>query len=224
MEPATFLITGAAGALGAALSRQAAEAGARLMLLDRNSRGLDALSDALVAEGRATPGLVPLDLAAAGPEQFAELADLVERECGGLDHLVHCAAHFDGLSPLDQVAPADWLTGLQVNLNAAWALTVACLPLLRRSPGPSVTFLLDDPARSGDAFWGPYGVSKAGLRSLAAILREELENTPVRVHAIDPGPFRSPLRSRAYHAEPPDAQPGPEVVAAELLKRLLGES
>lgn len=221
MSTRTILITGAAGGLGSALAHAGAKAGMQLMLLDKNSRGLDRLSDEICEQGLMAPGLCPLDLAVAGPEAYLELAGILEQEFGGLHHLVHCAAHFDGLTPMDQLAPGEWMTSVQINLNAAWAITVACLPLLRAKSEASITFMLDNEARSHSAYWGAYGVSKAGLGSLARILAEELEASKVKVHAIDPGPMRTRLRASAYLAENPAEQADPHLAAERIIKLIM---
>ena len=47
----TVLITGAAGALGSALSREFADAGWNIVMLDKNRRGLEKAWDSIVADG-----------------------------------------------------------------------------------------------------------------------------------------------------------------------------
>lgn len=217
-----ILITGAAGGLGSALALGLSRLGANLLLLDKDSHGLDRISERMIAEGFDEPGTCAMDLANAGPAQFDDLAAILENEYAGLDHLVHCAAAFEGLSPLDQVSAADWLSAVQVNLNAPWLLTTSVLPLLRRSRDASVTFVLDDPGKSSSAFWGAYGVSKAAARSLAEILAEELEDSGIRVNAVNPGPMRTPLRARAYLAENPASQAEPGIAANRIIQLILG--
>ncbi len=218
----TVLITGAAGGLGSALACQLADAGAGLMLLDKDSRGLDAVHDRIGDAGQEAPGLCPLDLAAAGPEELDQLAAILTEEFGGLNHLVHCAAAFDGLTPLDQVRPADWLECMQVNLNAAWLLTVHCLPLLKQQPNASITFVAEQERVSTGAYWGAYGVSKSAVRSLAAIFAEELAASGVRVLTAEPGPMRTALRARAYLAEDPGLQTSPDETASKLVRLIAG--
>jgi NAD(P)-dependent dehydrogenase (short-subunit alcohol dehydrogenase family) len=190
-------------------------------MVDRDSRGLDRLSDEIRAAGLEEPGVCPLDLAVADPNAFNEVAMILEREFGGLDHLVHCAAHFRGLTPLDQIDPAEWMNTVQVNLNAVWALTTACIPLLRKGSRASITIVVDDEARSESAYWGAYGVTKAALRSYARILSEEVEAMGIRVLAPDPGPMRTELRSSAYLAENPATLPEPGQAAETIVERIL---
>lgn len=215
-----ILITGAAGGLGSALALALARRGARLILLDRNMRGLEEVCDKVEQAGAPAPGFCQLDLVKVDPGNMAELvADLVSNY-GGIDGLAHCAVRFQGLQPLDQVGGDTWLSVMQINLNAAWLVTVSCLPSLR-ARGGTIVFTLDEPAADGTAYWGPYGVSQSALRTMAQTLSEELENTSCRVFGVYPGPMRTALRATAYHAEDPRAVPVPERAAESIAIAML---
>jgi len=216
----TILITGAAGGLGGALALQCAHQGAELVLLDKDRRGLSALSDSMTEAGLPEPGLYPLDLAGAGIDDFNGLVDVIQSEFGGLHALVHCAIDFEGLQPLDQIEPQSWLRSIQVNLNAPWLLSCACLPMLKQSDNSRLFFLVDDPERVSDAYWGPYGVAKAGLMGLLKQFQATLSNTSVLVRGIDPGAMRTPFRAKVYHAENPMDQPEPGIAATRIVELL----
>lgn len=199
----TILIAGPNGALGEATARACAAAGARLVLLGRRVPKLNRLCDAIESAGGLAPQVYPLDLEGAGPDDYAQLADTLATECGALHGLMHAAAEFKGLTSLENADPIDLLRALHVNLAAPMLLTRACLPLMRRSEDAAVLFVLDDFKRVGKSFWGGYGVAKHGLAGLIAVLHDETETSPLRVHGVRPGPMRSPLRARAYFAENP---------------------
>ena len=197
LEGRVVLVTGAHGGLGSAASIACARAGATLILLGRKVAKLNRVHDAIAREGIA-PLLYPLDLEGASPDDYAELASRIEGELGRLDGLLHCAAEFRGLTPLEHTDPAAFARAVHVNLTAPWWLTQACLPLLRRADDASVVFVLDDPARVGQAFWGGYGVAQHGLAALVGTLHAELANSAVRVSGLRPGPMRTALRAKAY--------------------------
>ena len=222
MGKKTVLLTGAAGSLGSALAIACAREGYLTVLLDSDRRGLERAFDRAAAEGLPAPMLHPLDLSMAGPDDFQEMLQAIERESGGLDALVHCAARFQGLAPLEHVPPEEWLLHLQVNLNAAWLLSALSLPWLRRSGAGRLYFLLEDLDKVGGPLWGPYGVSKHALRTLVGQLAAECTGSGLQVLGINPGPMRSPLRSRAYLAENPATQPEPGVAAAHIVDLLAG--
>lgn len=216
----TILITGAAGGLGSALALQCAKQGAQLILLDVNRRKLTALSDSITDLGLPAPGLYPMDLSAAGVDDFQNMVDVIESEFGGLDAVVHCALSFEGLQVLEQVAPHEWLKSMQVNLNAPWLLSCACLPMLRESDSGCLFFLLDDGENQTGAYWGAYGAAKAGLVALTGQFDASLSNTEIKVRGIYPGPMRSDFRAKVYHSEDPTLQPDPAINAGKIASML----
>src|SRR3546814_8433187 len=67
---------------------------------------LEIVYDEINAAGGAA-AIYPLNLAGATWADYFELASTVEREFGGLDGLLHCAAHFKAFTPLYDVEPKD---------------------------------------------------------------------------------------------------------------------
>ncbi len=218
----TILITGAAGGLGRAIALQCAGLGADLILLDKNRRGLGELSDEITARGITPPGLYPLNLAAAGVDDFEKLVATLKTEFDGLDALIHCAVDFDGLQPLEQVQPQDWLTSMQVNVNAPWLLSCALLPLLKGSENGRLFFLLDDLERVTDAYWGAYGTAKSALTGMVRQFAAGLNHTSISVRGIIPGAMRTSFRAKVYHAENPMEQPDPSITAGKIADMLTG--
>jgi NAD(P)-dependent dehydrogenase (short-subunit alcohol dehydrogenase family) len=218
----TILVTGAHGALGSAAAQACARAGASVVLLGRRVPKLNRVHDAIEAAGGPAPALYPLDLEGAGPDDYSQLAESLARE-GGLDGVLHCAAEFKGLASIENGDPIDLLRALHVNLAAPLLLTRACLPLLRRRADAAVVFVLDDPARVAKAFWGGYGIAKQALSGAIALLHEETENSPVRIHGLQPGPMRTPLRGRAYFAENPGDIPAAEAYAPVCVQLLCAQ-
>jgi NAD(P)-dependent dehydrogenase (short-subunit alcohol dehydrogenase family) len=222
MNPKTVLVTGAAGSLGSALSRLCLEEGFNTVMLDVDRRGLEAFFDRAGEAKLLEPVLHPLDLSVAGTEDFEQLTEAIEAEFGGLDALVHCAARFGGLTPLEHLEPNEWLMHMQVNLNAAWLLSVHCLPMLRQSPSGCLYFMVEDLAVVGGPLWGAYGVSKHALCTMVGQFAAECEADGIQVLGINPGAFRSPLRSEAYIGENPAEQTPPETAARGIIDLLTG--
>jgi len=200
LDGRVVLIVGAHGALGRAAALASAAAGARVVLLGRKVPKLNRVHDAIVRAG-GDAAMYPLDLEGATPNDYAEMAERIEAEFGGLDGVLHCAAEFPGLTPLESTDPGTFARALHVNLTARWWLTQACLPLLRRSADSAVIFAIDATAGAGAAFWGGYGLAQSALGTLVSTLHAELINSSVRVSGLTPGPMRTPLRARAYVEE-----------------------
>ena len=218
-----WLITGGAGGLGAALAEQGAQRGVRLVLLDRDRRGLERVADRLGEAGHEAPGLYPLDLGGAAEADYASLAETITAEFGRLDALVHAAGQFAGLRPAVQTGAIEWLRELHANLGGPWLLTRSLWTLLRAAPDARVAFCLHDLDEVSEAYWGAYGVAKAGLATLASQLAGEAGNTSIRVLAADPGPMSTPLRAGIWPARPPDSWPSPDAFAMRLADWLCGD-
>ena len=197
LDSRVVLISGAHGGLGSAAARACAQAGATVVLLGRKVPKLNRVYDA-VAQAGSEPLIYPLDMEGASPDDYAELADRLHSELGRLDGVLHCAAEFRGLTPLEHTDPAAFARAIHVNLTAPWWLTQACLPLLKQSSDGALVFTLDDATRVSQAYWGGYGLAQHGLAALMGMLHAELANSSVRVSALQPGPMRTPLRAKAY--------------------------
>lgn len=212
------LVSGA----GAGVGRAAAEAfgthGATVVLLGRTVAKLESVYDAIVAAGGPRPAIYPMDLAGALPEHYEELAVRVKDELGRLDGLLHSAALLGTLTPLAHYDPRLWMQVMQVNLNAPFLLTRACLPLLLGADDASIVFTTCLVGHQARAYWGAYGVSKFGLEGLMRMLAQEVEAlSGIRVNAIDPGPVRTRLRATAFPGEDPAVHPAPTELTAAWL-------
>ena len=194
------LVVGAHGAFGGAAAQACAGAGATVVLLGRKVPKLNRVYDAIVREG-GEPVMYPLDLEGATPDDYADMAERIGEGLGGLDGILHCAADFRGLTPLEHTDPAVLARALHVNLTARCWLTQACLPLLRESEDPAVVFVLDTPERGAQAYWGGYGLAQSAGAGLVRMLQDELAGTRVRVSGLNPGPMRSPLRAKSHVEE-----------------------
>ncbi|MBS3897046.1 MAG: SDR family NAD(P)-dependent oxidoreductase [Xanthomonadaceae bacterium] len=217
-----IVLTGAHGELGQAAALACARAGARLVLLGRKVPKLNRVYDAVKALGP-EPALYPIDLAGADPSDYETLADTVERELGGLHGILHTAADFAGLTPLENTPPEQFARQWQVNLTARWFLTQACLPALRRAGDSAVVFVVDAPERVGGAYWGAYGLAQQANQGLMRMLHEETAASSVRVAALQPGPMRGALRARAFVDEAALRVPAAAAYAAACVSLLSPE-
>jgi NAD(P)-dependent dehydrogenase (short-subunit alcohol dehydrogenase family) len=218
LEGRAILITGASGGFGRALALECARAGASVILSGRNGAKLDRLYDEIEALGAPKPAIAQLDLAAATALDYDRLAETIAREFGKLDGLVHAAALLGDRTPIEQYDVPLWCKVLHVNLTAPFILTQVLLPNLRKSADASVIFVSSGVASRPRAFWGAYGVSKAGLEAVRGILSQELEREPnIRFNSLNPGRMRTAMRAAAYPAEDPNTLPSPASVTGSFL-------
>lgn len=198
-------ITGAGDGIGRALALAAAGCGARVVLIGRTVRKLEAVHAQIESCGAAAEATIaPLDLERAVARDYDQLADALQARYGRLDGLAHLAGLLGTLCPIAQYDVPTWVRVLHVNLTAAFALTQVLLPLVRQSEDASIIFTSSGVARRPRAYWGAYAVSKAGVEALSTTLADELESEGrTRVNVLNPGPVRTRMRAQAYPAEDP---------------------
>ena len=197
-----ILITGAGDGIGATTARTFAAHGATVVLLGKTIPKLEAVYDVIVSAGHTQPAIYPMDLEGATYDDYENLATTLDQEFGQLDGLLHNAAILGARMMVEQYDLKLWARVMHINLTAPFLLSRACLPVLRKSADARVVFTSTDVARQGRAYWGAYGVSKAGADNLMQTMTDELEtNTTIRVNSIDPGAVATRIRRLAFPAE-----------------------
>ena len=211
------LVTGASRGIGRAVALALSKAGAHVIACARRQSALEDLDDEIQRQG-GTATLVQFDLKDA--EKIDLLGPSIYARWKKLDIFVGNAAILGPLSPLNHIKASDWQDVMAVNTTANWLLLRTLDPLLRASDAGRVVFMTAAAAEAKRAYWAPYAASKAGLEALAKTYAQEVENAPVRVNLIDPGPVRTELRARAYPGENPGILTAPEAVAPLVMKAL----
>jgi len=205
-----ILVTGAGDGIGRAMSLAYAAHGATIVLLGKTVNKLERVYDEIENAGGATPAIYPMHLEGATPHDYDELASAMDSNFGRLDGILHNAANLPYLSRIKDYDAEDWLKVMQVNINAPFFITQACLPLLERSDDARVLFTSDE---TGKAFWGAYGVAKAAIEGLTQTLAAELESSNIRVNCIDPGPTLTAMRKRVFPGEENASLKTPDTLA-----------
>ncbi|MGV8991433.1 MAG: SDR family NAD(P)-dependent oxidoreductase [Thiobacillus sp.] len=200
-----ILVTGASSGLGRSASLAYARHGATVALLARDADRLETVYDEIVASGGPEPAMFPYDLAAADDRSLETLAGTIAHHLKRLDGVLHSAHHFYSLTPLELQTLEQWQTLMRVNLIAPFALTRACLPLLKQAPDASVIFTGETHGHHPSAYWGGYAVAKSGLETLTRVWADELtSNEALRVNTLIPGQVATTLRTRTHPGLAPE--------------------
>ncbi len=203
------LITGASRGIGAAVAKRFAAESAHVILVARDTKGLEATDDSIrAAGGKAT--LVPLDLKDAA--KIEALAGIVAERFKKLDILVGNAGVLGDLTPVAHLSPDVWDQAITVNLTANMHLIRCFDTLLKQSDAPRAMFVTSGITEGVFPYWGAYATSKAALETLVKTYAAENSKTPLRVNLIDPGIVRTRLRATAIPGEDPMQHPTPEEI------------
>ncbi|MFI4966920.1 MAG: SDR family NAD(P)-dependent oxidoreductase [Caulobacterales bacterium] len=195
------LVTGASRGIGRAAALALAKAGAHVIAVARTEGGLTELDDEIRTATGQPATLVPLDVSDGDALDGLGLA--LHQRFGRLDVLVHAAAILGPMTPVSHIEPKDWARVVAVNLTATYRLIRSTEPLLRASQAGRAIFLTTGRVAHPKAFWGPYGITKAGLEHMVRTWADELEQTKVRAVLLDPNTMRTAMRAAAMPGEDP---------------------
>ena len=215
LSSTNVLITGASRGLGAALAVELAERGARLALVARGARELEAVAAGIRARGGVAHA-IPADVAS--KEDVYAIAGTAHALLGDIDAVVQNASTL-GAVPMELLADTaceDLERVLATNLVGPFRLTKALVgPMLLRGRG-LVVQVSSDAAVQAYPRWGAYSASKAAADHLARVWAAELADTGVRFLAVDPGEMDTAMHADAL----PDADRTLLARPADVARRL----
>lgn len=196
-----ILITGAGAGIGKALALQCAQLDAKVLLLGKTVKKLEAVYDQIELLAKQPAAIIPLDLNGASETHYTDLAATIEREYGKLDGLVHNASQLGVLGPFTQIEKSTWDEVIQTNLTSQFLLTKALIPVLCLASQASTIFTTSGVGNQGRAYWGAYSISKFATEGMMQVLADEYEHSQCRFNAINPGATKTAMRASAYPAE-----------------------
>jgi NADP-dependent 3-hydroxy acid dehydrogenase YdfG len=173
-------VTGASSGIGAATAVRLAEAGYHGVAAARRSDRIEALAEQIRGKGG---------------QAEARTLDVTDRAAvdalaASLDRCDVLVANAGGAVGGDQVAdgsPDDWRAMYEVNVLGTLNVTQALLPALVASGAGTVVVMGSTAGFVAYEGGGGYVAAKHGAHALAATLRLELYDKPVRVIEIAPG-------------------------------------
>ena len=190
----TAIITGGGQGIGLACAEALAEAGAKVIIADRDGKVAQAAQAGLKAKGYDTETVV-MDVT--DTKQVSEAAsDLVARH-GKVDILVNNAGIARSETPAETVTDEHWLNVIDVNLNGTfWCCREFGKHMLKAKAGTIVNvgsmsgFIVNKPQEQCY-----YNASKAAVHHLTKSLAAEWGARGVRVNAVAPTYIETPLNA-----------------------------
>ena len=181
----TALVTGASSGIGMAVARSLAREGCRLILLARRRERLSDLAAQLKQEQDCESAAVVVDV-----RRRTDLLKALEALPEGwkaIDLLVNNAGLSRGLEPIHAGDPDDWDEMIDVNVKGLlWVTKWVVTGMLKRGSGHVINI---GSIAGYETYPGGvvYCASKFAVRALTRGLKMDLQGTPIRVTAVDPG-------------------------------------
>jgi NAD(P)-dependent dehydrogenase (short-subunit alcohol dehydrogenase family) len=187
------VVTGAAGALGQAVTRHFHGAGARLALIERDDARLRAAFPSLAADARHL--LLAADVTA--DDSMRAAAQRIIGHFTRVDVLVHLAGGFEMGEPVHGLTRAAW--DRMMNLNAWSFVTVTrdLVPHMLQNRRGRIVAVSARAAERGAAATGAYAASKSALQRLVESLAQEVGAHGISVNSIAPTIMDTPANRQA---------------------------
>ncbi len=190
LEGKVAVVTGGASGLGQAVARGLAREGARVVLGDVDTAGLERTAAELGPQARWKRTDVTRR------DEIAALFALTDEAFGPVEILVTCAGIISS-APLAEMTEAEWDRVLAINTKGTFfCIQEAVKRMMPQKRGRIITIGSDSVTRGGGRVaTAAYTASKGAVVALTRNIARDLLGTGIGVNCVNPGPIDSPMHA-----------------------------
>jgi NAD(P)-dependent dehydrogenase (short-subunit alcohol dehydrogenase family) len=180
------LVTGANGGLGTHVTKALLDAGFTVAGVSPRIQQSDFADSNFIA--------VPASLNSL--DEAKKAVDVVMARSGKIDVLAHLVGGFAGGQPVAETDDATFQRMLDMNLNSAFHILRAVIPLMRKARGGRIIAIGSRAAQEPGPKVGAYSAAKAALVSLMKTVALENKDAGITANVILPGTMDTPANRK----------------------------
>jgi len=194
LDSKTALITGSGQGIGFALAEGLGQAGARIILNDRNKGRLEKSVQKLNRLGIKTTGAL-FDVR--DEKSINREIRKIQNEKGTIDILINNAG-IQIRGPLDSFKLENWQKIIDTNLTAVFLVSKAVVPGMIKERGGKIINICSVQSELARPSIAPYTASKGGVKMLTKAMATDWGKFNIQVNGLAPGYFKTLLTKPLY--------------------------
>jgi 2,5-dichloro-2,5-cyclohexadiene-1,4-diol dehydrogenase 1 len=193
----TILVTGAASGIGLAVARLLAEAGANIVMTDRDEAAVTH-----AAEGLGKDNVLALRGDVTVPADVGAMVDAAVARFGKLDGACNAAGVPQTGKLLHDVSIEEWDRCHAVNLRGVFLCNKYQIAAMLRTGGGAIVNIVSTAAMVGFPNGAEYCASKSGVLGLVRGAAIDYATKGIRINSVLPGATDTPMLAGAFAQDP----------------------
>lgn len=181
------LVTGGAGAIGAAVCRDLAIDGCVVAVADLDEASAKAVADGLVGDGH-----IGVSMDVSEPDIVRDAVAAVTAALGPIDVLANVAG-WDRFVAFVDTEPDFWERVIAINYRGVLNAVHAVLPSMIERGAGAVVSVASDAARVGSSLESVYAGAKGAVVAFSKSVAREVARNGITVNVVCPGPTDTPM-------------------------------
>lgn len=192
------IVTGASKGIGESIAHAFAQAGAKVVVSSRKQEAVDAVADAIKADGG---DAIAIAANSGNLEDLQNLVDQTIEKYGGVHIVVNNAAANPVFGPVIQTNEDAFDKIMNVNVKGPFELGKMAFPHMKKAGYGSIINISSIGGLKPEPFLGIYSVSKAALVSLTKVMAKEWGAVGIRANVICPGLIKTKFSEALWSNE-----------------------